>query len=378
VLNLAGSSNFLPVDINLTNAMSDSDFALSPQRQSGVGNGIADPAFHNKIFHQSSVMVSALAEVLANKGFTLDDSDYAGLVTVLNHIALTEDYPKRFIDLSDAPHVYTGQAGKAIRVKTTNDGLEFYIAGDMLKNDYDTGVTTNANKVDRTRLADSSTTLISGANLFGAFNENLVTMASAATMNIGSASGNYIIVTGTTTITAFDSAQPGSRRFMRASSSFTIMGSSNILIPGGLSSLSLISGDVIELVSGGGGLWRIVLDQPWNISQRSLWALKWTEKFIMFNPSDGYVSLPLPLSRNGTMTTMDFYVQTAGSNVVITVKKNGVALTPTVTLGSAVGKTTLTFSTPVTGVTDDLFTYSVAGAGLSTSAIVCNQKWGNR
>jgi len=110
----------------------------------------------------------------------------------------------------------------------------------------------------------------------------------------------------------------------------------------------------------------------------ALWALKWTEKFIINSPADGFVSDVLPLTRNGTMATMDFHVKTAGSNVVITVKQNGTALAPSVTLGSTAGKTTLTFSTAVTGVVDDLFTYTVVGAGLASSSVMCNQKWVNR
>ena len=109
-----------------------------------------------------------------------------------------------------------------------------------------------------------------------------------------------------------------------------------------------------------------------------LWNLVWTEKFILNNPADAYVSPSLPLSRNGTMTTIDFYcLGTPTIATTITVKQNGTSLAPTASI-SASGKTTLTLSANRTGTADDLFTYTITGAGLAACTVVCNQKWGNR
>ena len=109
----------------------------------------------------------------------------------------------------------------------------------------------------------------------------------------------------------------------------------------------------------------------------SLWALKWTEKFILNNPADTYVSPSLPLTRNGTMASMDFYTTgTPASATTITVKQ-GATTVGSISL-SAAGKSTLTFVTAVTGAADDLFTYTVGGAGLAACVITCNQKWVNR
>lgn len=109
----------------------------------------------------------------------------------------------------------------------------------------------------------------------------------------------------------------------------------------------------------------------------ALWALPWTEKFILNNPADAYVSPSLPLSRNGTMATCDFYcVGTPASSTNIVVKQ-GSTTVGTAAI-SAAGKTTLTFSTAVTGALDDLFTYTIGGAGLAACTVLCNQKWVNR
>ena len=105
--------------------------------------------------------------------------------------------------------------------------------------------------------------------------------------------------------------------------------------------------------------------------------LPWTEKFILFNPANAYDSPSLPLSRNGTMATMDFHVQgTSASATTITVKQ-GATTVGTISI-STVGKTTLVFGTAITGTMDDLFSYTVGGAGLSACVVTCNQKWVNR
>lgn len=36
---------------------------------------------------------------------------------------------KKFTDLTDAPHTYSGQAAKLVRVKSAEDGVEFVTAG---------------------------------------------------------------------------------------------------------------------------------------------------------------------------------------------------------------------------------------------------------
>jgi hypothetical protein len=110
----------------------------------------------------------------------------------------------------------------------------------------------------------------------------------------------------------------------------------------------------------------------------TIWALKWSEKFILCNPADGYSSPSLPLSRNGTLAKIDFYVTGApASATTITVKQGATTLSPTVVL-SAIGKTTLTFGTAVVGTEDDVFSYTITGAGLAASVVTCNQKWVNR
>ncbi len=49
-----------------------------------------------------------------------------------------DEHGHTFIGLTDTPSSYSGSSGKAVKVKSTEDGLEFGTVGDMLKSTYDT------------------------------------------------------------------------------------------------------------------------------------------------------------------------------------------------------------------------------------------------
>lgn len=64
--------------------MSDAAYEVDTQRvRGGVVPGIAEPDMHNKLFRQATVMVAALAQVIADAGFDAMDNDYSGLVANL-------------------------------------------------------------------------------------------------------------------------------------------------------------------------------------------------------------------------------------------------------------------------------------------------------
>lgn len=58
----------------------DSVYQTDTQRISGVVPGIAEPALHNKLYKQVSIMAAAMAQVIVQAGFDALDSDYSGLV----------------------------------------------------------------------------------------------------------------------------------------------------------------------------------------------------------------------------------------------------------------------------------------------------------
>ncbi len=101
----------------------------------------------------------------------------------------------------------------------------------------------------------TSTTSMSGA----AFNEAKGTdIASAATVNIGAANGNYIVITGTTMITAFDSVQAGTERVLEFAGILTLtQNATSLILPTG-ANITTAAGDVATFRSEGSGNWRCV------------------------------------------------------------------------------------------------------------------------
>lgn len=82
-------------------------------------------------------------------------------------------------------------------------------------------------------------------------------IASAASVAIGASAGEFVTVTGTTTITSFDSVSAGIVRTVHFSDALTITNSSNIQMPGGVN-YTTTAGDVAVFRSLGSGQWRCV------------------------------------------------------------------------------------------------------------------------
>lgn len=81
-------------------------------------------------------------------------------------------------------------------------------------------------------------------------------IASAATTDIGAATGNYVNVTGTTTITALGTVQAGTRRIVRFAGALTLThNATSLILPTG-ANITTAANDVAQFVSLGSGNWR--------------------------------------------------------------------------------------------------------------------------
>lgn len=110
--------------------------------------------------------------------------------------------------------------------------------------------------------ATSAHLALSGGTLTGALNEALgANIASVATTNIGAATGNFITVTGTATITNLGTVAAGTRRIVRFASALTLANSASLILPGGANIITA-TGDVFEFVSLGSGNWICTNFQP--------------------------------------------------------------------------------------------------------------------
>lgn len=94
----------------------------------------------------------------------------------------------------------------------------------------------------------------------------IVTLASAATVNIGAVPANTISITGAITINAFDTIAAGVTRRLVFQGGPTLTHNASSLILPGAANITAAAGDVAEFVSLGGGNWRCVSYQIASIS----------------------------------------------------------------------------------------------------------------
>jgi hypothetical protein len=109
------------------------------------------------------------------------------------------------------------------------------------------------------RLTAGSVLPVRAGALTGALNEAApVTIASTATMLVGSAKANTINVTGTTTISAFDSAPIGAVRRLIFAAGLTLTHNTSALTLIGGANIATAAGDSAEFISTGGSKWTLM------------------------------------------------------------------------------------------------------------------------
>ena len=84
-----------------------------------------------------------------------------------------------------------------------------------------------------------------------------VTLASATTTNLATALGDYVTITGTTTITGFGTAAAGVRRLVRFSGVLHLTQNSTSMILLGGADITTAANDMAMFVSEGAGNWRM-------------------------------------------------------------------------------------------------------------------------
>jgi len=98
-----------------------------------------------------------------------------------------------------------------------------------------------------------------GGSMTGALNFAAgVTVASAATVNLGAANSNTVTITGTIAITSLGTASAGVERRVTFAGALTLTHNSTSLILPGAADVLTASNDVATFVSLGGGNWRCV------------------------------------------------------------------------------------------------------------------------
>ena len=87
-------------------------------------------------------------------------------------------------------------------------------------------------------------------------------IASAAAINLGAATGDYVVITGTTTITSLGTADAGTERTLVFSGVLTLThNATSLILPGGVDIVTDV-GDIATFRSEGSGNWRCTGCQP--------------------------------------------------------------------------------------------------------------------
>ena len=83
-------------------------------------------------------------------------------------------------------------------------------------------------------------------------------IASASTTDLSAATGGYVVITGTITITAFGTASAGIRRKLRFSGALILThNATSLILPTG-GNITTVAGDTCEVMSEGSGNWRVL------------------------------------------------------------------------------------------------------------------------
>ncbi len=100
--------------------------------------------------------------------------------------------------------------------------------------------------------------IFTGGTLTSTLNEAPpITLASATTVNVGSATSNTVIITGTTNISAFDAAPVGAIRRTMITGVFSLVNNSTSFKLQGGGNIVTQAGDTAEWISLGGGNWQM-------------------------------------------------------------------------------------------------------------------------
>lgn len=175
---------------------------------------------------------------------------FTGAITANINVLFTTTAPSTFVVQNATTGAFTltlGIQGSGGATYTIPQGCtqEFYQEG--------TNIYPVSLAVDLTGAVNFNGKVVAMSNALNEFQG--ANLASAATVNLGAATGNLVTITGTTTITAFDTVQAGTARTVIYSGSLTMTNSSNIQLPGNANIVTQI-GDVASYRSLGAGQWK--------------------------------------------------------------------------------------------------------------------------
>lgn len=111
---MAGSNNFLEWNPTGANQENDATYAADAQRLAGATSpSLFAAALANKLFFSHGRMITALAQMMANKNYNMSDANLANLISALANIITNADLPTVLNNtvLTGDPHAPTPPVG---------------------------------------------------------------------------------------------------------------------------------------------------------------------------------------------------------------------------------------------------------------------------
>jgi hypothetical protein len=138
---------------------------------------------------------------------------------------------------------------------------------------------------------------------------NAVAVASAGTVDLGAQTGNFLIISGTTTITAFGTVSAGIWKVVRFSGALTLTHNGTSLILPGAANITTVAGDVACFLSEGSGNWRCMWFEPVDGRVRDA-------AFLIVDNSDPTKKIAFQASGITTATTRTLTAPDASTTIV--------------------------------------------------------------
>jgi len=197
--------------------------------------------FARLFYGRLSLAMADANKTLTNAQAMCDSIECTGALTALRDV---------IVPTVERPYtVYAGTTGFGVRVKTSGGTGITLAIGDR--------VTLECDGTNVVAVGSAGAGGFTGGTLITSINEApIVTIASSATPAIGAAAGNTISITGTTTITGFDTIASGAKRTVTFTGALTLThNGTSLILPSG-ANITTAAGDCAEFVSLGSGNWR--------------------------------------------------------------------------------------------------------------------------
>jgi len=141
-------------------------------------------------------------------------------------------------------------------------------------------------------------------------------LASSGTVDLSTATGDFVDITGTTTITAFGTADAGIQRVVRFTGVLTLThNATSLILPGGLSIVTA-DGDTAIFRSLGSGNWRCIVYTRANGQIRQTFGIKGTD-IASAGTTDLSTATGAFVDVTGTTTITAFGTASAGTTVTV-------------------------------------------------------------